>query len=420
MTDAIGGTLGRLYLTHRRLLEWTTAAQAKSDMSREITGVYRRMRGAPILVVVGGALIALARPDSAVVAAPFLLLWSLSPLVARWVSRPPRLSPTPLLSPADARTLRSTARRTWRFFEAFVGPADHDLPPDNFQEDPKPVVAHRTSPTNIGLYLLSTIAARDFGWLGLLDTVERLEATFETLRRMERFHGHYYNWYDTLTLRPLEPPYVSSVDSGNLAGHLLALAQACRELMNRPLLAPSAVAGIEDSLGLVRECAAAIPDDRRTQTVTRRQLADAVEALASTLGTPANTPAGWAHWLGELDGLAHTLVDVAATLDAERGDGAAAELLTWSGAVAATVQGHARDLDTLLPWARHAGAADGENDLLATLPAPAEMSDRCAAALVELSDRSGNAGHAALADHFEDAADACGTLIRRLLALARF
>src|SRR5437773_317704 len=380
MSDAIWRNLGRLYLTHRRLLEWTTAAQAKSDMSREITGVYRRMRGAPILVVVGGALIALARPDSAVVAAPFLLLWSLSPLVARWVSRPPRLSPTPLLSPADARTLRSAARRTWRFFEAFVGPADHDLPPDNFQEDPKPVVAHRTSPTNIGLYLLSTAAARDFGWLGLLDTVERLEATFETLTKMERFHGHYYNWYETRTLRALEPPYVSSVDSGNLAGHLLTLAQACRELTERPLLVPSALGGVEDALGLVRESAAALPDHRRTEIVTRRQLADAVEAVATALGAAPNTPAAWARCLGQLDGLAHTLVDVAGTLYAERGDGAAAELLAWSRAVAATVQSHARDMDTLLPWALPGGEDDGDHGLLATVPAPAELSDRCAAA----------------------------------------
>ena len=167
MADAIARTLVRLYLTRRTLLEWTTAAQAKSDMSREITGVYRRMRGAPILAVAGGALVALARPDSAMVAVPFLVLWVLSPLVARWVSRPPRLSPTPQPSPSDIRTLRSTARRTWRFFEAFVGPADHDLPPDNFQEDPKPVLAHRTSPTNMGLYLLSTVGARDL--------VERLE-----------------------------------------------------------------------------------------------------------------------------------------------------------------------------------------------------------------------------------------------------
>src|SRR5262249_30092099 len=151
-------------------------------------------------------------------------------------------------SPDEVRLLRLIARQTWRFFEAFVGAGDHALPPDNFQEDPKPVVAHRTSPTNVGLYLLSTIAARDFGWLGLLDTVERLEATCGTLAKMERFHGHYYDWYDSATLRPLEPPYVSSVDSGNLVGHLVALAQACREMAERPWLLPCALAGVGDAL----------------------------------------------------------------------------------------------------------------------------------------------------------------------------
>ena len=131
----------------------------------------------------------------------------------------------------------------------------------------------------MGLYLLSTIAARDFGWLGLVDMVERLEATFDTMRGMERLHGHYYNWYETGTLRPLEPLYVSSVDSGNLAGHLIALAQACRELIDRPLYVPGVAAGLEDALGLVREAAAAISDDRRSQTVTRRELDAAVGAL---------------------------------------------------------------------------------------------------------------------------------------------
>ena len=101
------------------------------------------------------------------------------------------------------------------------------MPPDNFQETPSPVIAHRTSPTNIGLYLLSTVAARDFGWIGTLDTVERLEATLETLNALERFRGHFYNWYDTTHCYALEPKYVSSVDSGNLAGHLIALAHAC-------------------------------------------------------------------------------------------------------------------------------------------------------------------------------------------------
>ena len=166
----------------------------------------------------------------------------------------------------------------------------------------------------------------------------------------------------------------------------------------------------------MRESAAALPDNRRTQTVTRRQLADAVEALATALGAAPNTPAAWARCLGQLDGLAHTLVDVAGTLYAERGDGAAAELLAWSRAVAATVQSHARDMDTLLPWALPGGEDDGDHGLLATVPAPAEMSDRCAAALAELE---GRAGDAALAERLERAADACGTLVRRLLALAR-
>ena len=109
------------------------------------------------------------------------------------------------------------------------------LPPDNFQEDPTPVVAHRTSPTNIGLYLLSAVSARDFGWIGTTEAVERLEATLATMSELERFRGHFFNWYDTQDLRPLDPRYVSSVDSGNLAGHLIALANACAEWRDHPI-----------------------------------------------------------------------------------------------------------------------------------------------------------------------------------------
>ncbi len=118
------------------------------------------------------------------------------------------------------------------------------LAPDNFQEDPKPVLAHRTSPTNLGLYLLSAIAAHDFGWIGTHETVERMEATLETMNRLELFRGHFYNWYDTRDLRPLDPKYVSSVDSGNLAGHLIAFANACREIIDRPI-ADSIMSGPE-------------------------------------------------------------------------------------------------------------------------------------------------------------------------------
>src|SRR5439155_921500 len=211
----------------------------------------------------------LVAPERWPFAAPFILLWLLSPLGARWLSRPTPTYPVERLSPSEARILRSVARRTWRFFETLVGPADNHLPPDNLQEDPERVVAHRTSPTNIGLYLLSTAAARDFGWIGTLETVERLESTLASMGRLERFRGHFYNWYETRDLRPLEPRYVSTVDSGNLAGHLIVLGNACREMMERPLDSGEALRGIEDALILSQEAASQLTDDRRSQTVTR-------------------------------------------------------------------------------------------------------------------------------------------------------
>jgi cyclic beta-1,2-glucan synthetase len=398
MGDAIARTLVRLYLTRRRLLEWTAAAQAESELSRDITGVYRRMRGALILTAVAaGALVALVRPESAAVAGPFLLLWSLSPLVARWVSRPPRPSPTQLLSRSDANLLRLTARRTWRFFETFVGPDDTFLPPDNFQEDPKPVVAHRTSPTNIGLYLLSIVSARDFGWVGMLDTLDRLEATLGTMRRLERFRGHFYNWYDTGGLRPLEPRYVSTVDSGNLAAHLLTLGSACRSAIHEPLLDRHVFAGIDDAVELVQEAASVLADDRRSQTVTLRDLAETRETLAAGL---RDLPVGLAESAARLRRLtrdADTLVDISRTLTDERGEAEPSDLLVWAQAARATSASHQRDLDTIMPWASHLEAAPTDPahtspDLVravtacfASAPTAADLPDRCQAAIAELT-----------------------------------
>ena len=134
------------------------------------------------------------------------------------MSQPSRVAESQPVSDVDAQALRLVARRAWHYFDTFVTAADNMLPPDNFQEEPWPVLAHRTSPTNLGLYLLSIVTARDLGWIGTVDAVERLEATLATMSRLEQCHGHFYNWYDTQDLRPLEPRYVSSVDSGNLAG----------------------------------------------------------------------------------------------------------------------------------------------------------------------------------------------------------
>jgi cyclic beta-1,2-glucan synthetase len=375
MGDAIVGTLVRVYCTRRGMLKWVTAAQAKLGLSLEPRVFYRRMAGGLALTAAAAAAVTAATLRAPAVpampagwtlwalAGPPLLLWALAPAVARWLSLPAApVEPVPL--PAEAtRQLRLIGRRTWRFFEAFVGPEDHALPPDNFQESPRPVVAHRTSPTNLGLYLLSVVAARDLGWLGTLDCVARLEETLRTMRGLDRFRGHFYNWYDTRGTHPLEPRYVSTVDSGNLAGDLLVLAQACRLLAERPLLDAQTLAGAGDAVALIR---AAAPETagRRTQTVTRRHLDEALAAVAAAL-EPVPVPATPAEWAARLDELAagiHAVVDVARALAGEQREGADAgaweEVLAWAELAQATVASHLRDLDELLPWARPAAAAD--------------------------------------------------------------
>jgi cyclic beta-1,2-glucan synthetase len=351
MSDAITRTLGRLYLTRRRLLEWTPAAQAGSTLSLDVREVYRSMGGALVLAAAAAALVIGVRPANWILAAPFVLLWALSPLVARWISLPPRARETSPLAPEEAIRLRLTARRTWRFFEAFVGPDDHFLPPDNFQETPKPVLARRTSPTNMGLYLLLTVGARDLGWTGTLETLERLEATLATMGQLERFRGHFYNWYGTDTLRPLEPRYVSTVDSGNLAGHLLAVGNACRDASQRPLLGLTTLTGVGDALRLVEEAMGSLGDDRRTQTVTVAHLDQARRALVEAIADVPATPADWVSRLRQLAAAAGTLVDIAQTLTAERGDEDAPEVLVWARAVRATIASYERDVEVAMPWA---------------------------------------------------------------------
>src|SRR5262249_54385912 len=284
MGDAIGRALVRLLVTRRRLLEWVTAAQAKAGQDLSLGTFVLRMRGAIVLAAIAGALVlAFGRLGVWHWALPLIVLWALSPVVGWWISLPQEDAAAEPLGDDDVRTLRTTARRTWRFFETFVGAEDHALPPDNFQEDPQPVVAHRTSPTNIGLYLLSILGAHDFGWIGILDAMDRLGATFDTLNSLERFRGHFYNWYQTRERRPLDPKYVPTGDSGNLAGHLIALREACRELCERPLLGPQALSGIEDSLLVLQETTHSLSDDRRTVTVTRKNLEESQAAVAAAL-----------------------------------------------------------------------------------------------------------------------------------------
>jgi hypothetical protein len=185
-------------------------------------------------------------------------LWLLAPLAAYWLSRPVP-SRRVQLAPADVAFLRRTARKTWRYFETFVNAESHHLPPDNFQEHPGPMLARRTSPTNIGLGLLSTLAAHDFGFIRTSDMVARLERTLTTLEGLERFEGHVLNWYDTSSLAGLLPRYVSAVDSGNLAGSLLSLAGGLRRAAREPQTLRAIAAGLADAAGLLAEALQALP-----------------------------------------------------------------------------------------------------------------------------------------------------------------
>lgn len=248
MLDAIGRTLYRLGISRRLLLEWTTAAQAGAGPRLTCAGCYRQMAAGTAFGLLGCALVVAVAPDNWLLAFPFALLWAAAPLLALYASRPPQVARALEVDAEQAQDMRLTARSTWRYFETFVTPLENNLPPDNFQEDPKPVIAHRTSPTNLGLYLLSAVAARDFGWAASLETIERLEATFAVMHKLPRFKGHFYNWYDTRSLLVLTPAYVSSVDSGNLAGHLIALANACEQWRAEPLLDPRH--GLLDTLHL--------------------------------------------------------------------------------------------------------------------------------------------------------------------------
>jgi cellobiose phosphorylase len=227
--DAIARTLWRRHVSRRRLLEWVSFSAIQRRGDDGCGSFLRRMAIAPAMAVVAGVAIALYQPAALAVALPFLALWLAAPFAAWFASRAPR----PAEASLDARhvpALREVARRTWRYFEHFAGPDNHWLAPDNFQEQPGGLVAPRTSPTNIGLGLLAILAAYDFGYLVRQRLIERLEAAFDSLDRLERYRGHLYNWYDTRTLTPLQPRYVSTVDSGNFAGHLLTLRQGLLEL----------------------------------------------------------------------------------------------------------------------------------------------------------------------------------------------
>ncbi len=245
--DAILRSGVRMLFTRRGLLLWHLQSYANRNARRTLVDFIMEMWIAPALAVVLTLTLVANRPAELLLCAPILLLWLLSPVVGWWISLP-LLSPALDLSLEQRLFLRISARKTWRYFVEFVGPQDNWLPPDNFQEYPIPTIASRTSPTNIGMSLLANLTAYDFGYISAGEFLLLTSNTLTTMEKLERYRGHFYNWYDTCTLNPLHPQYVSSVDSGNLVGSLLTLQAGLAELKDQPVLSSNVFQGLQDTL----------------------------------------------------------------------------------------------------------------------------------------------------------------------------
>jgi len=338
--DAIVRTLWRLLITRRRLLEWdASSAVDRSLEERNHTNLLascRSMAVAPGVAIAASLALAVGYPAALLFAAPILLLWGVSPAVAWWVSRPiPRRMLE--LTLEHARFLHKLVRKTWAYFETYVGPDDHWLPPDNVQEHPETRVAHRTSPTNMGLALLADLAAYDFGYLSAGRLVTRTAQALQAMGSLERYRGHFYNWYDTQTRLPLSPLYVSTVDSGNLAGHLLTLRPGLTALRDAPVLNDRWLEGVVDTFGLVTDV---VGVNSRPAALSRF---DGV--LQRARGAPSVTLAdAWT----QVELLAACAAETALDLDGD--PTMAAEVHIWARALAKQCADHRDDLVHLAPW----------------------------------------------------------------------
>ncbi|QKJ86935.1 Cyclic beta 1-2 glucan synthetase [Paramixta manurensis] len=250
---AIAVTLWRLGFSKRNLSQWASYSPDNEQTKNSPIRFYRAMW---LNVVSGVALTVLTAhftPLFSVIALPVSIIWCLAPMLLSWMSRPPvnnAFSP----NKEQKLLLRQTSREIWAFFETFATAKENWLPPDNYQEIPHQVIAHRTSPTNIGLSLMANLTAWDFGYLPLGEVLQRITLTLDSLDKMEHFRGHLYNWYDTRTCAPLSPRYVSSVDSGNMAGHLLTLREGLSAMRNQPILnSVQVLAGLDDTLGILEQ-----------------------------------------------------------------------------------------------------------------------------------------------------------------------
>ncbi|MBO9667585.1 MAG: hypothetical protein J7501_12320, partial [Bdellovibrio sp.] len=348
--DAIVRVFYRQMISKKDRLEWVTAADQE-----KITHRVNSLWQTPWIVetVLFVTLLLVASRGSLLVLAtslPFLLLWACYPWIAHVTSY--RRKKEYDLQVQDKEFLELIARRIWHFFETFVTKEDNFLPPDNYQEDPEGVVAHRTSPTNIGLYTLAVVTAKDLGYLGTRVCLDRLNDTFLTLKRLETYKGHFYNWYDTQSLEPLYPKYISMVDSGNLAGYLLAVKQTCIELEDAPILGPRTLHALRLTLSIVENEADSISTRRQTSAaVSVAYVLKDIQEIQKNLFT--SEPRKFTEWDLVARMLKNAIDDVhdsILTLEQENGERPYRHLKSWVEALLVQINDLQKDLELFAPW----------------------------------------------------------------------
>ena len=347
-TDAILRTLNRIIFTKRNLLQWNPyGSQQQKDT---IDQAFFTMWFAPFFSLgVFVYLVLYKSPLTLLIALPILVLWIAAPFIAWWASHPANGKKSQLS--ADQNTyLRSLARRIWAFFENFVGEEDNWLPPDNYQAEPVDRIAHRTSPTNIGLGLLCNLTAYDFGYIGPRQLIDRTSNTINTMIRMERFRGHLYNWYDTHSLAPLVPKYISTVDSGNLAGHLITLNQGLLTITDKKIISCTVFQGLADTLNLLIET----HEPSEVLNQFKEELVDIIDSDIRSLEEAKDC----------IDELERSF----ASVQVQMGNNASEDSNWWSQKLSTQIQQVKYELVVMVPWISMPQVPEKFEHLTALLP----------------------------------------------------
>ncbi len=350
--SAIGITLIRLFIVRRHMLQWTTAAQFARSLVNTRHTTWWDMVASTVLNVLLGTAIVMIHPSALLVAAPLLLAWIISPQVADWISRP-ILHASAHLSEIQRGQLRRLARRTWAYFEQYAGPDDHWLPADHFQESPRGYIAHYTTPTNIGMFLLSTLSAYDLGFIGLFELAVRLRSTFETIDTLEHYRGHLLNWYDTSTLASLPPRYISTVDSGNLAACLIALRQGCLALADAPVVRGQQWQGLFDILDILTDILKELGESNPAPAIASFEAE--LQGICERVRAIQNKPEAWTAMLAWLSGegsgrISHRLMELLESSPSNLNRGMLGELHLYLDTLHNHLVGMQRNIEMLAPW----------------------------------------------------------------------